>query len=413
MNSKLLDLRIQGERLWDALMAMAEIGATPKGGCNRQAMTDEDKAGRDLFTRWCEQAGATVAVDAIGNLFARREGRLPEAPPVMIGSHLDTQITGGKFDGVYGVLSGVEILRRLDEAGVETSHPIEVAVWTNEEGVRFAPAMMGSGVWSGALDLNRMYQATDSAGISLESELRRLGCKGQAPAEARPLKAAFEAHIEQGPILEAKGCQIGVVTGAQGVRWYDLDLTGEPCHAGPTPMEMRRDPVAGLLPLLGHCYDLAARHAPWGRATIGDIGAQPGSRNTVAEKAHAKIDMRHPETVVLDQMEQSLRASVAEACESGKLQGSLGEVFRMPVTEFAPECVQAVRQAAKRLNYRHMDIVSGAGHDSVNLAAVAPAGMIFVPCENGISHNEEESAKPEDLEAGANVLLQAVLSMAC
>ena len=394
-------------------MSMAEIGATPKGGCNRQAMTDEDKAGRELFTRWCERAGARVSVDAIGNMFARREGRAPDSPPVLIGSHLDTQITGGKFDGVYGVLSGVEILRVLDENGIGTNHPIEVVVWTNEEGVRFAPAMMGSGVWSGSLDLNEMYGARDKTGISLESELKRHGCKGRTPARARPVKAAFEVHIEQGPILEAQGRQIGIVTGAQGVRWYDLAIRGEACHAGPTPMEARRDPVAALLPLLRHCYDLAARHAPWARATIGDIRTKPGARNTVAEKALAKIDLRHPETGVLDRMEEELRANVERECGSRKLQGSLEEVWRMPVTDFAPECIRAVRQAAKRLNYGHMNMVSGAGHDTVNLASVAPAGMIFVPCEGGISHNEEENARPEDLEAGANVLLQAVLSMAC
>lgn len=413
MNSKLLDLRIHGGRLWDSLMTMAQIGATPKGGCNRQAMTDEDMAGRDLFVRWCIQAKASVKMDAIGNIFARREGKVPDSPPVMIGSHLDTQITGGKFDGVYGVLSGVEILRLLDENAIETNCPIEIVVWTNEEGVRFAPAMMGSGVWCGTLDLNEMYRATDKSGISLESELRRHGCKGRTPAEARPVKAAFEVHIEQGPILETQGAQIGVVTSAQGVRWYDLAIEGEACHAGPTPMEARRDPVAGLLPVLRNCYDLTAQHAPWARVTIGDIRTEPGARNTVAERSSAKIDLRHPEAGVLDKMDRELRASVARECESRKLEGSIEEVWRMPVTDFAPECIAAVRHAAGRLNYSHMNMVSGAGHDCVNLASVAPAGMIFVPCEGGISHNEAEKAKPEDLEAGANVLLQAVLSMAC
>ena len=413
MNSKLLDLRVRGGRLWDSLMTMAEIGATPKGGCNRQAMTDEDMAGRDLFVRWCIQAKAGVKMDAIGNIFARREGKAPDSPPVMIGSHLDTQITGGKFDGVYGVLSGLEILRLLDENAIETDCPIEIVVWTNEEGVRFAPAMMGSGVWCGALDLNEMYRATDTSGTSLENELRRHGCQGRTPAEARPVKAAFEVHIEQGPILEAQGAQIGVVTGAQGVRWYDLAIEGEACHAGPTPMETRRDPVAGLLPVLRNCYDLAAQHAPWARVTIGDLRTEPGARNTVAERSSAKIDLRHPEAGVLDQMDRELRASVAQECESRKLKGSIEEIWRMPVTDFAPECIEAVRHAASRLNYSHMNMVSGAGHDCVNLASVAPAGMIFVPCEGGISHNEAENAKPEDLEAGANVLLQAVLSMAC
>jgi len=413
MNSALLDLRINGERLWKTLMDMGEIGATSRGGCNRQALTDEDKAGRELFMRWCGESNCSFRVDEIGNIFAGRKGRSSTAPPVILGSHLDTQPTGGKFDGVYGVLSGVEILRTLEENAIETDFPIEVAVWTNEEGARFAPAMMGSGVWSGKFDLEEMYAVTDKDGVSIGSELERLGYKGGTPARAGRVRAAFEVHIEQGPILEAEGRQIGVVTGTQGLRWYDLTIEGEACHAGPAPMESRRDPVTGLLPILRTCYELANRYAPWARVTFGDIGAEPGSRNTVPRKILVNIDLRHPDAVILDRMDEELRACVSKECESRGLRGSIDEIWHMPCVEFAPECVESVRQAADYLNYSNMDMVSGAGHDSVHVAAVAPAAMIFVPCEKGISHNEAENAKPEDLEAGANVLLHAVLGMAC
>ena len=281
MNS---ELRINGERLWDSLMEMARIGATNRGGCNRQALTDEDKLGRDLFADWCRAAGCEVSVDEMGNMFARRPGRDNDAPPVITGSHLDTQPTGGKFDGVYGVLSGLEIMRTLEEAGVETEAPLEVVVWTNEEGARFAPAMVGSGVWAGEMQRDEIYAITDKAGKSFGDELERIGYKGEMPAAPRPVRAAFEAHIEQGPILEAEDLQIGVLTGVQGARWYDLIIEGQPVHAGPTPMEVRKDPFLGALPILNFCYELAARFAPWGRATFGDIKAEPGSRNTVPER---------------------------------------------------------------------------------------------------------------------------------
>ena len=403
MSSNLPGLRINGERLWENLMTMGAIGATPKGGCNRQAMTDEDKAGRELFMRWCKDTNCSFRIDQIGNIFARREGKSSELPPVMIGSHLDTQPTGGKFDGVYGVLSGVEILRTLEENSIETDHPLEVVVWTNEEGARFAPAMMGSGVWSGVFDLEKMYKVTDKNGVSLGSELKRLGYKGNVPAESGSIKAAFEVHIEQGPILESEGKQIGIVTGVQGLRWYDLVIEGEPCHAGPSPMESRRDPFTGLLPILQQCYDLAAQYAPWGRSTFGDIRAEPGSRNTVPEKLFVNIDLRHPDATVLDRMDEVLRASVIKECKSRGLKGLIDELWHMPATIFAEQCVKAVGQATDQLGYSHMEIVSGAGHDSVHIASVAPAAMIFVPCEGGISHNEAENAKPEDLEAGTNV----------
>lgn len=408
----MINLRINGERLWDSIMEMGKIGATHRGGCNRQALTDEDKLGRELFIRWCRDINCGITVDEIGNIFARREGKHPELPPVIVGSHLDTQPTGGLFDGVYGVLSGLEIIRVLADNAIETDHPIEVVVWTNEEGVRFAPAVMGSAVWSGAFDLEKMYRVVDQDGKSVKSELERLGYKGTAPARAKPVKAALEVHIEQGPILESEECQIGVVEGVQGLRWYDLTLIGQSCHAGPTPMQDRRDPFKGLLPIVQGCFDLAAGFSPWGRATFGDIHAEPGSRNTVPEKLLIKVDLRHPDADVLDRMDARFRSLVDEQCKPLGLTGRVDEIWHMPVTTFAPECINAVRQATKRLGYSNINMVSGAGHDSVYIATVVPTAMIFVPCEGGISHNEAENAKPEDIAAGANVLLHAVLTLA-
>lgn len=407
------DLRIQPDRLWDSLMEMAQVGATPRGGCNRQALTDEDRRGRELFIGWCRAVGCDVRVDEIGNVFCRREGAQPELPPVLIGSHLDTQPTGGRFDGVYGVLAGLEVLRTLEENGVENRRAVEVVSWTNEEGARFPPALMGSGVWSGAFDLQEIYRTRDRNGAAVADELERIGFKGKTPATPMPIEAAFEVHIEQGPILEQEGLQIGVVTGVQGIRWYDVVIEGEACHAGPTPMERRRDPFAALAPVIQECYGLATRFAPWSRVTFGDIRAIPGSRNTVPEKLVVHVDIRHADADVLEEMGALLRHTVARECDARGLASSVDERWHMPVTQFDPACIDAVWQATRRLGYGAMEMVSGAGHDSVYVASVAPATMIFVPCENGISHNEAESAKPEDLEAGANVLLQAVLQMAC
>ena len=405
-------IRINGQRLWDSLMVMAEIGATERGGCNRQALTDEDKLGRDLFANWCREAGCTVSVDEMGNMFARRPGSNTDAPPVITGSHLDTQPTGGKFDGVYGVLAGLEVLRTLEEAGIETDAPLEVVVWTNEEGARFAPAMVGSGVWASEMQRDEVYAIEDKAGKRFGEELERIGYRGDLPAKPRPIRAAFEAHIEQGPILEAEALQIGILTGVQGARWYDLIIEGQPVHAGPTPMEGRRDPFRGVLPILEYCYELAEKYAPWGRATFGDIKAEPGSRNTVPERLIVNVDLRHPDPAVLDEMDRLFRTFVAKACEAKKLQGRVEELWHMPVTEFDPNCVDAVRRATAELGYSSMEMVSGAGHDALHVAKVAPTSMIFVPCKDGVSHNEAEDVKSEDLEAGCNVLLHAMLRMA-
>jgi len=405
-------IKVNSSRLWTSLMLMAEIGATAKGGCNRQALTDLDKQGRDLFVNWCKAIGCEVFVDEIGNIFARRAGIDNNLPAVITGSHLDTQPTGGKFDGVYGVLAGLEVLRTLHENDIDTQCPIEVVVWTNEEGARFPPACMGSGVWSGNFTLEETYKTKDKNGKTVGEELKRIGYQGLLPAKPRKIKAAFEAHIEQGPILEKQQKQIGIVTGIQGLRWYELILHGKPCHAGPTPMEDRVDPVQAMLPILQTCYDLAAEHGPWGRATIGDIQVSPGSPNTVPEEIKVLIDIRHPNSDVIDRMAAYVESTVQQVCKSLSVQYQLTETWRMKVTEFDSLCVDAVADSVKTLGYSSMKMVSGAGHDSLYVAEKVPTSMIFVPCEDGLSHNEAENAAEEDLTAGANVLLQAMLKLA-
>jgi len=405
-------LQVKPERLWDSLMEMAKIGATPKGGCNRQALTKLDKQGRDLFVNHCKALGCEILIDEIGNIFARRAGIDNSLPAVITGSHLDTQPTGGKFDGVYGVLAGLEVLRVLAENQIETEHPIEVVVWTNEEGARFSPACMGSGIWSGNLSLTEVYNTTDKEGLTVGEELDKIGYKGKLICKPRPIKAAFEAHIEQGPILEKQQKQIGIVTGIQGLRWYELTLHGKPCHAGPTPMEDRVDPIQAMLPILQTCYDLAAENGPWGRATIGDIQALPGSPNTVPETLKISIDLRHPKTEIIEKMADEFSQKVEKLCLQFGVDYQLKETWRMEVTEFAPSCIDAVFSSVEQFGYSSMAMVSGAGHDSLYVSEKVPTSMIFVPCENGLSHNEAENALSEDLTAGANVLLHAMLKLA-
>ena len=406
------NLRINGERLWSRLMAMAEIGATDKGGCNRQALTDLDQQGRELFMQWCDAAGCTAQWDAIGNLFIRRPGRNNDLPAVLTGSHLDTQPTGGKFDGVYGVLAGLEVIESLNDHQIETEHPIEVVAWTNEEGARFSPAMMGSGVFSGVFKLEDMLAVQDKAGISVKQALEQTGFSGTYNSQNKAIKAAFEVHIEQGPILEQEAKQIGVVSGIQGIRWYDLTITGQPVHAGPTPMEYRRDPFKALTTIIDDLYALAAEHGPWARVTFGDIQALPGARNTVPETVTIAVDLRNPDQAILDKMDAAFRALVEKHSTAHGLQAMIRDEWNLPAVTFAPACVEAVSSAVKGLGYSHMAMVSGAGHDSGYVAQVAPTSMIFVPCEEGISHNEAENATPDDLEAGCNVLFHAMLMMA-
>lgn len=405
-------ITVNGDRLWRRLMQMAAIGATPNGGVCRVALTEEDKKGRDLFVKWCKGLGCTIEIDAIGNIFARRAGQHEQLPPVLIGSHLDSQPTGGKFDGVLGVLAGLEILETLNDHHITTQHPIEIVSWTNEEGARFAPAMIASGVFSGDFTLDYAYGREDKNGKKLGEELEKIGYKGPLPVGNRSYKATFELHIEQGPILEAKQKNVGIVTGVQGIRWYDLIVTGKETHAGPTPMDLRKDPVKGAIPVLTAIYDLAQKYSPEARLTIGYLDARPGVRNTVPGQIKVAVDMRHPNETDLTAMHKDLRTIVRHAESEGKLGLELTEIWYAPPVAFDDNCIQAVRKAARALGTHTLEMVSGAGHDAVYVSKVAPTSMIFIPCKDGLSHNEQESAKQEDVTAGTNVLLHAVLDMA-
>jgi beta-ureidopropionase / N-carbamoyl-L-amino-acid hydrolase len=404
--------RVDGRRLWSRLMAMAEVGATEHGGCNRQALTEKDFEGRELFTRWAEKAGCSIRVDPIGNLFARRPGRDDSLPVVMTGSHLDTQPTGGKFDGVYGVLAGLEVVESLNDRAFSTLHPIEVAVWCNEEGCRFPAAMMGSAVWSGRMPLASAYDLTDRDGRTVREALERGGVSLSGPWSRQAVKAAFEVHIEQGPVLEQRSKSIGVVTGVQHMGRYEVVILGQEAHAGPTPMHMRRDPVRALADVLPAIYAAAARRGPLARLTVAVLETRPSSPNTVPGFLRFCVDVRHPDEAQYRSLCEEVEGAVRAALARHALEGHIRCVWQAAGVVFDPRCVSAVRDAAAALGYDAMEMVSGAGHDSVNVAFVVPTSMIFVPCAGGLSHNEAESASPSDLETGANVLLQAMLEVA-
>lgn len=406
---------VNGTRLWDSLMRLAQIGATQKGGVCRLALTDLDREARELFVNWAREAGCVVRVDAIGNIFARRAGVRGEQPAVATGSHIDTQPTGGKFDGNYGVLAGLEVVRTLNERGIRTSAPIEVCVWTNEEGSRFVPVMMGSGVYAGAFTLDHALAARDRDGVSVREALERIGFAGAAPAAvsagAPRLGAYFETHIEQGPVLEDADITIGVVTGALGQRWYDVTVTGMEAHAGPTPMRLRRDALFAATHLMQEVIAIAGRQQPDGRGTVGYVDVFPNSRNVIPGRVRFSVDLRHATDDGLTQMDTELRAAAA-ALERFGVAVSVEQVVYFPPAAFAPPLVDAVRQGARAHGYSNLELASGAGHDAVYAARVAPAAMIFVPCKDGISHNEIEDAREEHLTAGANVLLHAMLATA-
>jgi N-carbamoyl-L-amino-acid hydrolase len=405
------NLRIDGRRLWESLMAMHEIGATPKGGNNRQTLTALDGEGRALFKRWCEAIGAAVALDDMGNQIARRPGTRADLPPVVVGSHLDTQPTGGKFDGVAGVLAGLELLRTLDEHGIVTDHPIEVVNWTNEEGCRFAPSMIASGVYARAFEKDWAWARTDADGVTFADALAAIDAKGAEPCAPRPMKAFLELHIEQGPILEAEGWPIGVVTGGQGLRWLDVTITGRESHAGTTPMDRRKDPLVAAAAVVTGVRHLALARPP-AVATVGELHVAPGSRNTVPGTIRFTLDLRHPDDDVLATLAEDAKRLVAEHAGGQGCTAEIEEVAHSAPVVFDPEIVATVRRAAENLGLAARDIISGAGHDACYVARTAPTGMVFIPCKDGISHNEEESVEPPEVEAGANVLLQAVLELA-
>ena len=434
---------VNGERLWQTLHSLAEIGATAAGGVARVALTDEDRAGRDQFVTWVRELGCTVHIDQMGNLFARREGSDPRRAPVVIGSHLDSQPTGGRYDGAYGVMVGLEVLRVLHDNDLITAAPVEVVSWTNEEGARFPPAMIGSGVYAGAFSLDDGLAALGVDGTTLGGELARIGYAGTEPcgeptstepcgdpdsAGRRPIGHYIEPHIEQGPILEAAGVTLGAVTGVQGIRWYDVSIEGQSAHAGSTPMEHRADAMVAAARLVCEADEIAARRAPEGRATVGTLSVGTGSRNTVAGSVSLTVDLRHPDAAELEAMHDELlafadgpafgpqhsAASSSVRPHSGRSlpRPQIAPIWYSPPIVFDPAVVDAVRQGAVAAGFEPIDITSGAGHDACYVSMVAPTGMLFIPCADGLSHNEAESILPEHATAGAQATLNAVLALA-
>ncbi len=406
------NLRIDGDRLWESLMELAQIGATEKGGVCRLALTDLDREGRDLFTRWAKEAGCAVTVDKMGNIFARRPGKDDALAPIMMGSHIDTQPTGGKFDGNYGVLAGLEVLRTLNDFNVETARPLEVVVWTNEEGSRFQPSMVASGVFAGVFDLDYGLTRADTEGKTIGDELKRIGYAGEAPVGGRAVAGFFEAHIEQGPILEAEDKTIGVVEGVQGIRWYEYYVTGQEAHAGPTPMKVRKDALQGAARMMTEAYRIANSRPPNACATIGVAEVFPSSINVIPGRVKFTVDLRNPDGDILAEMGREMQAACEKIARELDLQLEVKEIWNNPPVKFAPDLVASVQSAVDKLGYSNRRIISGAGHDAVNISKVAPTAMIFVPCKDGISHNEIEDAKKEDIAAGCDVLLHAVVEHA-
>ena len=405
----LQNLTINPQRLWDSLMETAKIGGTPKGGICRLTLTDLDRQVRDWFKVQCEALGCTVAVDEVGNMFARKPGKNPDLPPIAMGSHLDTQPTGGKFDGVLGVLAALEALRTLRETGYETNAAVEIVNWTNEEGARFAPAMLASGVFAGVFSRDYAYARTDRDGKTFGEELARIGYRGEEKAGARKFAAMFELHIEQGPILEDESRMIGIVQGVQGMRWYEVTVNGQEAHTGATPMTLRKNALLGAARLIERIETIAREHAPHAVGTVGLIENRPNSRNVIPGEVFFNIDFRHPDDHVLDAMEASLRAALADILPPMGLTYSEARIWDCPPVKFASELIDCVRIGAAKAGFTTRDMISGAGHDACYVARIAPTTMIFVPCRGGISHNEAESTSFDECAAGAQVLLNAAL----
>jgi N-carbamoyl-L-amino-acid hydrolase len=406
------NMRVNGQRLWDSLMEMAKIGPGVRGGNNRQTMTDEDGEGRKLFQKWCEAAGMTMGVDEMGTMFATRAGTDADALPVYVGSHLDTQPTGGKYDGVLGVLGGLELIRTLNDLDIKTKHPIVVTNWTNEEGTRFAPAMMASGVFAGKFTQDWAYNQEDANGIKMGDELVRIGWKGDEKVGARKMHAMFELHIEQGPILEAENKDVGVVTHGQGLNWLQVTVTGRESHTGSTPMPMRKNAGLGMAKITCLADEIALANAPDAVGAVGHCDVYPNSRNIIPGKVVFTVDFRSPDIAVQKDMEAKFREGAQKICDADGLGLEIEFVGGFDPVTFDEKCVTAVRNAAERLGYSHMNIVSGAGHDACWINAVAPTAMIMTPCVDGLSHNEDEEISMEWAAAGTDVLLHAVLETA-
>ena len=406
------NLRIDGDRLWDTIHKMAEIGPGIAGGSNRQTVTDEDAEGRRLFQKWCEDAGLTMGVDQMGTMFMERAGTDPEALPVYVGSHLDTQPTGGRYDGVLGVLAGLEIVRTLNDLNIKTKHPIVVTNWTNEEGTRFAPAMMASGVFAKQFTQEWAYEKTDAEGKTFGEELERIGWKGDEEVGARDMHAFFELHIEQGPILEAEGKDIGVVTHGQGLSWTQVTITGKETHTGSTPMPMRKNAGLGMARILQLVDEIAWSHKPDAVGAAGHIDVHPNSRNVIPGKVVFTVDFRSPDLAVIEDMEKCLDEEAKQICDEMGLEIELEKVGGFDPVKFDDKCVTAIRDAAERLGYSHRNLVSGAGHDACWINRCAPTAMVMCPCVDGLSHNEAEEISKDWSTAGAEVLFHAVVETA-
>ncbi len=406
------NLRINGDRLWESIHEMAEIGPGVRGGNNRQTLTDEDSQGRHLFQSWCEEAGLTIGVDKMGTMFARREGADPDALPVYVGSHLDTQPTGGRYDGVLGVLSGLEIIRTLNDMNIKTRHPVVVVNWTNEEGTRFAPPMLASGVFAGVHTLDWAYGREDAEGANVGDELTRIGWKGSEEVGARKMHAFYELHIEQGPILEAEGKDIGVVTRGQGLNWTQVTLTGKESHTGSTPMPLRVNAGLGMARITQLVDEIAWKHAPLAVGAVGHCDVHPNSRNIIPGKVVFTVDQRSPDKAVMDEMERELKDGAKNIADDIGLGIEMENVGHFDPVTFDEGCVSAVRNAADRLGLSHRNLVSGAGHDACWINRVAPTSMVMCPCVDGLSHNEDEDITQDWAAAGANVLFHAVVETA-
>lgn len=406
------NIYINSKRLQKWIRDFAKIGGTPKGGVHRLTLTDLDKQARDLFVELAEEAGCSIKIDSMGNIFARRSGEDNTLNPILIGSHIDSQPLGGKYDGIYGVLAALEVIYSLNDHKIKTDRPIDMVSWTNEEGARFAPAMIGSAIFSRLMPVNEGWACKDASGKTIKDELTKIGYAGKDNFSQYKIHASLELHIEQGPILENNNELIGIVTGAVGQKWYDIEFTGVASHAGTTPMEVRQDALLGLAEAVIRVNQIGKEEMPEGRATVGMVKTIPNSRNVISNKAWLSVEFRHPSERGLDRMNQKLSVKIKEIAEELNLKYSINQILSFPPIHFSDTCIETVRQVTHHLKYSCREIVSGAGHDSCNISKIAPTSMIFIPCIKGISHNEEEEIKPEWMSAGANVLLNSVIKLA-
>ncbi len=400
-------------RLWSTLMRSAEIGATTKGGLKRLALSEDDAAVRRTFIQWCEEAGCKVRVDPVGNIVAIRPGADPDAKPVLVGSHLDTQIKGGRFDGILGVLAGLEIVRTLNDHQVTTRHPVAVVNWTNEEGARFEPPMIGSAVFTGAKSLDFAHARRDRDGVSLGEALDAIGFRGTDPLRAEDFDSLFELHIEQGPRLDDANIQVGIVTGAFSVRGYVVEVTGETGHVGPTPMPKRRNALVGAAHVTLALEDIGwSRHESEGKSTTMRMRIEPNLLGILPDLVEMTCDMRHPDDATVTAMAAEFEACLPELERRSRCRIAVKERWSFGGMRFDAGCVSIVRDAVTTFGYSSRDLLTEAGHDAINVAGVLPTAMIFTPCEGGLSHNEAENVTEADIAPGVNVLFEAVLRQA-